>query len=150
MINSLLLALALQALPPGVVEIRGRSYGDLAQATQTFSSLCDGRPVAVNIRKDARGQRGKLELIAGRLGGQVSRNLLDERLFSSPFLRAGLACDGVSVGFRIRIVEASPDGALVVDDQSVTLDLRSGDLSVSPTRRLPPEEAKFVLSPVGR
>ena len=143
MLNSaaLLLAAAAQISPDGTVHIYGRDFVTVAESRETFSGRCDGRRVSATIQKAFRGAKGSLTLTAGDLARSVPESFLEGRHFASSFMAAGIGCDGRRMMFRARVAHLSDDGAVVVQAQSVSMDLESGELSASEIRNLPPEEA---------
>jgi hypothetical protein len=141
----LFLLTAVQISPEGVVHVLGRDYTTLAEATETFSGRCDGRPVSAALRKAFGGAKGKLTLTAGVVSRDVPASFLEGRLFTSSFVAAGIGCDGRRIMFRARVAHMTGDRTIAVKAQSVTMDLKTGEISTSPIRDLPPEEVELEL-----
>ena len=145
--KELLIALALAGPEPGTVEvvIDGRENRVVPQSQQIFTGLCDDTRVSATLTKRMRDQQGALTLQAGALSARIPDSFLDGRLVTSSFYAAALACDGRRVMFRARVASIGAEGEVAVQVQSATLDMRTGQLEMSPIRALPPEEVQMEL-----
>ena len=145
-----LLALSLLAgfaEPPDNVQIAvsGRDYTTLNASTETFRGLCDGREASLTIEKAYRGQAGRLVLRYEQLSRELPANFLEGRLVSGSYYAAGLGCDGRRLRFLARVAQIASDGTVNLRVQHATMDLRTGDLSVSQIRTMTPEEVRYEL-----
>lgn len=145
MITLSLAAAALQASPMVAIRVQGREYLSVAGATTEFSGRCDGRAIAVSIASAQRGKPALLVLRAGRVSRRVAEPFLGGRLSSGGFVAAGIGCDGTRMKFRARAAYIDPAGDVAVEAQSVTMDMRSGEIAVAEPTRLSPEEVRLEL-----
>jgi hypothetical protein len=70
---------------------------------------------------------------------------LNGGLLSSGFKSAGLACDGRRLSLHALALRADADGDIVMDIQDATLDLRTGELSMTVLTTLSPAATRAEL-----
>jgi hypothetical protein len=144
----MMLWLALAASQPqgDMVRIQGgRDVTTLPDSTETFRGTCDGVEATATIEKAIRGRAGRLILRYRSLTREVRDTFLNGRLFGSNFYAAGLGCDGRRIVFRARLVRMDEAGNVAIDVQSATMDIRSGELTVSQPRTLPRADVEYEL-----
>ena len=145
--RAILLTLAFVGQNPGTVQlvIEGRENRVVSQSQQIFTGLCDDKKVSATLTKQMRNQQGSLTLQAGAVSARIPDSFLGGRLVKSSFYAAALACDGRRVMFRARVALIDAEGSVAVHVQSATLDMKTGQLELSPVRVLPPEEVRLEL-----
>lgn len=142
MISIILLAAAaaVQSPPDSPIRITGRDSATLQNAASTLSGTCDGRPASAVITKAYYGQPGRVVLQSGRFSAALPPTFLDGRLVRAGFSFSGLICDGTRLTLIARVARFQPDqaGAITatLQRQSVTMDLRTGHLTLSDVQTL--------------
>jgi hypothetical protein len=139
----LMAASLLQQSPP--VQVRGRDYTTVADSTEVMSGVCDGRAVSATITKAFRGREGRMILRAGRVSQAIPPTFLGGRLLRSSYYAAGLGCDGRRLVLRARVARIEAGGRVEIEVQSATMDMRSGQLTISERRTLSPDEVENEL-----
>jgi hypothetical protein len=145
---NMLIWLALAALQPqgDIVRIHGgRSYMPLVGSTETFRGTCDGVEATATIEKAFRGPTGRLILRYRHFTREVRDTFLNGRLFGDNYYAASLVCDGRSIMFRARTVRMDEAGNVTVDVQSATMDIRTGELTLSQPRTVSREDLETEL-----
>jgi hypothetical protein len=146
---NMMLWLALAALQPQdeVVRIHGgRSYMPLIGSTETFRGTCDGVEATATIEKAFRGPTAsRLILRYRRFTREVRDTFLNGRLFGDNYYAASLVCDGRSIMFRARTVRMDEAGNVTIDVQSASMDIRTGELTVSQPRTVSREDLEYEL-----
>lgn len=144
---NMMIWLALAALQPQgeVVRVYGRDVTTLPDSTETFRGTCDGVEATATIEKAIRGRAGRLILRYRRLTREVRDTFLNGRLFGSNFYAAGLGCDGRRIVFRARLVRMDEAGNVAIDVQTATMDIRTGELTLSQPRTLPRADIEYEL-----
>ena len=151
MINVFIALIAYSSLPgPAVeVQVRGRDYSAVAESAEQFSGLCDGKKASVTIMKGFDGAKGRMTIEGGGFSRPIPETFLDGALPESSFYAAALLCDGQRVMFRARYAVMNAAGAMIVRAQSVSLDVRTGELKVRPVQELPAEDVRYQLRAQG-
>ena len=146
---TLLLSFALSLVAPlqemVAIPIDTRDYATVDGSTEVISGTCDGRPVSATITKAFRGREGRLTLRAGRISRPVPPGFLGGRLVRGSYYAAGIGCDGRRIVFRARVARMAEDGRVNIEVQSVTMDMRTGRLSVSEARTMDRDETRLEL-----
>jgi hypothetical protein len=145
---NMMIWLALAALQPQGDMVRihgGRDVTTLADSTTTFRGTCDGVEATATIEKAYRGRTGRLILRYRRLTREVGDTFLNGRLFGSNYYAAGLGCDGRRIVFRARLVRMDEAGNLAIDVQMATMDIRTGELTLSQPHTVSREDLEYEL-----
>lgn len=106
---------------------------------------CDGRPASLTITLATRERPGRLVLRAGSLEREVPATFLDASLVTNDFYYTGLGCDGQRLKLSARAI-GDDSGEIVLIRQSATLDMHTGQVSLSELTRFSPEETRAELT----
>ena len=124
----------------------GRDYAGLAGSAQIFSGTCDGREVSVRVEeRSANGEPGRIVLNAGAVSAVAPPEFQGGALAGSAIYRGEAACDGQRLGFRAIVIRQDGAGRLLMRDQSLFLDMETGQLRMTEPRLLNADEIRFHL-----
>lgn len=111
----------------------------LRNLEEVLHGTCDGRPASATVtRARYGGTRGRLVLRGGGFTREVPPTFLNGGVLSSGFKSTGLACDGRRLQLHALALRADAHGEIVMDKQDATLDLRTGELSMTALTTLSP------------
>lgn len=108
--------------------------------TESFRGSCDGRDTSVVIRKSYRGAEGGIIIRYGDMVRDVPAGFTNGLVLRNTAYQGALVCDGRRVTFIVHALQVRNQPSTRYYTQSATLDVRTGEVSVSDLQTQAPEE----------